>query len=233
MTRTTADASLPAQVLSYLERALPEREAVPAKVRVGQTGEMWLKPGANARRFSAVQDYAVREIAFSWRARFPLALLLSLRVTDRYEAGEGSLVARLLGLPVMRQAGAETSLGEALRYLAELPWVPHAMTANPQLEWRQLDEGTVEVAAKVGSERAAVRLAFDADGDITGARCEARPYPEGKTFTTRPWAGSFSDYARLNGVRVPTRGEVRWELPDGPFTYWRGALTSLQLDPSD
>jgi hypothetical protein len=60
----------------------------------------------------------------------------------------------------MRQAGAETSFGEALRYLAELPWVPHAMTANPQLEWRHLDEGTVEVAAEVGSERAAVRLAF-------------------------------------------------------------------------
>jgi hypothetical protein len=24
---------------------------------------------------------------------------------------------------------------------------------------------------------------------------------------------------------------VRWELPDGPFTYWRGTLTSLELVP--
>jgi hypothetical protein len=28
---------------------------------------------------------------------------------------------------------------------------------------------------------------------------------------------------------VPTRGEVRWDLADGPFTYWRGTITSLEL----
>jgi hypothetical protein len=22
---------------------------------------------------------------------------------------------------------------------------------------------------------------------------------------------------------------VRWELPEGPFTYWRGTVTSLEL----
>jgi hypothetical protein len=49
---------------------------------------------------------------------------------------------------------------------------------------------------------------------------------------TRPWAGRFSDYAVVGGIRIPTRGEVRWELPDGPFTYWRGTITSIELDPS-
>jgi hypothetical protein len=29
---------------------------------------------------------------------------------------------------------------------------------------------------------------------------------------------------------VPTRGEVRWELPDGPFVYWRGAVTALEVE---
>lgn len=46
-----------------------------------------------------------------------------------------------------------------------------------------------------------------------------------------PWAGTYGDYAIVGGVRVPTRGEVRWELPDGPFVYWRGTIASLELDP--
>jgi hypothetical protein len=43
---------------------------------------------------------------------------------------------------------------------------------------------------------------------------------EGKTSVPTPWGGRFSDYRELGGIRVPTRAEVRWELPEGPFTYW-------------
>ncbi len=224
-----ATAELPGLVRRYLERALPPQTPTPAAVRVTQSGEMWLKRGSGARRFTAVQDYAVREVAFTWQARFPLAPLLSLRVVDRYAGGAGSLEARLLGVRMMRQAGPETTLGEALRYLAELAWVPHAMAANRRLEWRQLDQRSVEVATQIAATRAAVTLQFDATGDITGARCDERPFQQDNGFVPRPWGGTFSDYASLDGIRIPTRGEVRWELPDGPYTYWRGTITSLTV----
>ena len=29
--------------------------------------------------------------------------------------------------------------------------------------------------------------------------------------------------------RLPTRAEVSWELPDGPFTYFRAQVTGLEL----
>jgi hypothetical protein len=80
---------------------------------------------------------------------------------------------------VMRARGQEASEGDVLRYLAELAWVPQAMLANRQLEWRELDEHTVEVTTRVGSARATVRLEFDAAGDIVGTWCDARPYLEG------------------------------------------------------
>jgi hypothetical protein len=227
---SVASAALPALVENYLRRALRDGAEEVRTVRVTQTGEMWLKPAAKSRPFTAVQDYTVRDVAFSWRARFPVAPLVALHVVDRYAAGEEALVARLFGLPVMRQVGPETAVGEALRYLAELAWVPQAITGNALLEWRDIDEHTVEVSTNVGPVRAAVALDFDADGDIVATRCE-RPYPKRNTFVPRPWVGSFRDYAVLGGVRVPTRGEVRWELPEGPFTYWRGTITSLHCDP--
>ncbi len=62
---------------------------------------MRLRPGGRAMRFSAVEELAVDRIAFSWRARFPLAI----RVFDGYSGGRGKLEARVLGVPVMRQSG--------------------------------------------------------------------------------------------------------------------------------
>ena len=34
---------------------------------------------------------------------------------------------------------------------------------------------------------------------------------------------------QLGGVRIPTTAEVRWELEDGPFTYFRGRITSFAI----
>ncbi len=47
----------------------------------------------------------------------------------------------------------------------------------------------------------------------------------------RAWGGSFGDYSVLGGIRIPTQAEARWELPDGPFVYWRGRITSLEVSP--
>jgi hypothetical protein len=227
-----SETELPALVRRYLERVLPPEAGIPRQVRVMQVGEMRQKPGGRWLRFSAVEEFAVEEVGFAWRARFPIAPLVSLRVVDRYAAGEGQLDARLFGLvPLMRAQGQDVARGEALRYLAELPWVPQAMLANRQLEWRELDTETVEVATRVGSAREALRLQFDAAGDIIGTRADERPRAEDKQIVPRPWVGGYGDYGIVGGIRVPTRAEVRWELADGPFTYWRGRITSLELDP--
>ena len=54
----------------------------------------------------------------------------AIDVTDGYRDGRGFLQARPLGIPTRARAGPELALGEIYRYLAELPWVPHAMTGN-------------------------------------------------------------------------------------------------------
>ena len=218
---------LPGLVERYLARALPTGPSPASVVRVRQVGEMWQKPGGRAMRFEAVEEFTVAEVAFTWRARFPLGPL-SINVVDRYRDGAGLLEARVLGVPVMRQRGQETAEGEAMRYLAEIPWVPHAIKANRQLDWSDVDERTVEVATKVGPGRVAVRLEFDPDGDIVRAYTDARPHLEGKAIVPRPWGGVFSDYAVVGGIRLPTRAEVSWQLPAGPFTYWRGEITAAE-----
>ena len=132
----------------------------------------------------------------------------------------------MLGLPVRRKTGPELATGEAFRYLAEIPWAPPAILANRELEWRQLDERTVVVNTRVGGDRIAVRFIFN------GTRIEQivaeRPRLEAGGAMTR-WIGKYTDYALFNGMRMPARGEVGWELPEGPFTDWRGTITAAQV----
>ncbi len=221
---------LPALLKRYLGRVLPPAGSMPRQLRLTQMGEMWQRPGGRALGFTAVEELAVGEVAFSWRARFPIAPLLALHVHDWYRAGEGALEARLLGVPVMRSHGVDVVKGEAMRYLAELPWVPQAFVANAQLEWRELDDATVEVGTVVASSRVAVRFHFDAAGDIIAASADARPRAVGKRVVDTPFRGEFAAYEVLADVRVPTSAEVSWELPEGRFTYFRGQLTALAIE---
>ena len=82
------------------------------------------------------------------------------------------------------------------------------------------------MATGVGDSRIAVRLVFNRRGEIEQTVAE-RPRLEARGTTT-PWIGVYADYRPFGGVRVPTRGEVRWELPDGPFTYG-GQITLFEL----
>ena len=188
------------------------------------------KPGGRRLEFTAVQQYATDRVEFEWRASFGTNPFVRVRVTDRYRDGKGLLIARVWGLvPATRNTGPETDRGEAMRYLAELPWVPFAMRANRELSWRQLEDGEVEVSTLVGGVAVSVRLAFGELGLIKRASA-MRPRAAGGAFVDTPWVGEFGDYIELGGIRVPGPAEVRWDLPEGPFTYWRGEVASLLVD---
>jgi hypothetical protein len=221
---------LPPRIASYLESVLPEGGEAPERIRLTQRGEMVQKPGGRRLDFTAVEELAVHTVEFEWRAGFGPNPLVRVRVTDRYRSGEGLLVARVWGLvPATRSSGPDTDRGEAMRYLAELPWVPHAIKANPELSWRELDDGSVEVSTLVGGRAASVHLSLD-EGGLIRAASGIRPRLAGRSAIDTPFVGRFGDYVELGGIRVPGSAEVSWELPEGPFTYWRGELTSLALE---
>jgi hypothetical protein len=209
----------------YVERNVPADQLDRLAVHFTQVGAMQLKPG-RWLPFRAEQDMAVDRVDFAWRASFRAAPLVSIRVRDWYRSGVGGLDVRLWGVvPVVRTSGEQFARGEAMRYLAEIAWAPQAMVANPALEWRQVDESTVELATHVACDRVAVLLHFDAAGDIVGMSTDARPRMVGKQVVDTPWIGVFGEYRQFNGVRLPTTGEVSWLLPDGPFAYFRGRVT--------
>jgi hypothetical protein len=225
-----SDRPLPDPIAGHLGQVLPAAAEAPSRVRLEQTGEMIRRPGEKPLAFTAVQEYATERVDFEWRAAFGPNRLVRLSVVDGFSEGVGWLTARVWGLiPVVRSAGPEVDLAEAMRYLAELPWVPHAIRSNPELSWRAVEDGSAEVSTLVGGRAASVQLSFDETGLIRSA-AGIRPRLAGRTSIETPFVGRFGDYVELGGIRVPGTAEVSWELPGGPFTYWRGEVLSLATD---
>jgi hypothetical protein len=195
---------------------------------VTQTGEMWRKPGAKPLRFHGTEDYAVEEVAFAWRARFPLLGPLALEVRDEFAGGNGRLRVKLLGVPLQTETGPEIALGQAMRYLAELAWVPQAVAGNDELEWRQTGERQLEVATHVGPARATVELELDEAGDIVRAAGMRPRRGPGGEFQPTSWGGAFSEHTRFGEARLPATAETWWDLPEGRFVYWRGRVTEVE-----
>ena len=213
-----------------LARAGVDRERLPFRVHFEQVGEIALRPG-KWQRFRARQSIDVRSCSFRWEARVRMAPVVHVRVVDTFVAGRGLLDARLWRLfRLARATGPEIDQGELLRYLAELPWCPHALLGNEDLSLSDADKETLVVSAVCADQEVELRLAVDLHGDVTAARTEARGRYEDGRLVEHPWGGTFHDHADVAGIRVPRRCCVYWYLDEGPQEVFRARLSKYRLE---
>lgn len=221
-------APMPRIVRDFARRNGAGRGPRVRRVELGQSVDMRLERRGRWTRLWAWQWICVREPGFVWKAGQQLwGPLAKILVLDAYVWGEGRLWVNLLGaIPVVRATGADIDRGEAMRYLAELPWVPDAILENGALIWNQIEAQRVRVSLG----EVAVEFRFDGAGDIVEMSAKDRPVrdPDGES-RLRDWRGRFSEYRWIGGRRIPARGEVGYDYPDGYEPYWRGEINACHL----
>ena len=221
-------ATLP-PILQEFARRNGGRAGGPTLVRAQQQAEMRLSPDQPFFPVTASQLFGTHQPGFVWNANATLMGIIPMVVIDSYVDGVGQLDARIAGaISTASAGGTEGALGEAMRFLAELPFNPDAILNAPDLHWQQADESSVTVSLQTAGGLATVRLTFDAAGDIAQVDAPERPRMVGDISVPTPWHGRFSDYGAVGAYRLPRHAEIAWLLPDGEFVYWRGAMTSLE-----
>ena len=226
-------AGLPQPVLEFAVRCGAESGAKLRIASLTQTGELRAKQGGPFAKVAAWQAITLGAPGFVWLARQDWGPFPKLRILDAYVAREGRLEVRLLGsIRVAEASGPALTLGEAYRYLAELPWAPDAILGNPDLEWRLVARNIAEVRMNTQAGPARVSFRFDAAGDIVEMEAKDRPAldPDG-TEHRRPWRGYFKDYRRIGPRRIPATAEVGYVYPEGYEPYYRLTVTDYHLAP--
>ena len=225
--------SLPAPVQVYFRAVLEPGQPMIAGVHLRHTGTFNTSEASQRWvPFTSDQQVITKRPGFDWDARVVMLPGVEVRVHDAYVQGEGILHVALLAMfPLVSQRGTPPlAEGELMRYLAEAAWYPTALLPSQGVRWEPMDPHAARATVTDRKVSASLVFRFGADGLIETVLAEKRArMVAGRTIST-PWLGRWSDWQRLNGVRVPTRGEVSWLLPAGPLPYWRGGLTGIRYD---
>lgn len=218
---------------SGLDALLRREDAVPegaVALRIRQRGEMRFGPGERWVPFEAEQLVSLTKPAFVWDAGVAMLPLIPVRVIDTFDGTTGLLDARIgAAVSVSRVAGGSADADELMRYLAELAWAPGALTRNAGLDFEVLSPTRIRAIAKVAGTPVAVDLDIGPSGEIVSASAAARGMTVGNEIRPTPWEGTFSEWTTIGGLYLPRRGEVSWQLPEGPFVYWRGEILSVDI----
>ena len=225
--------SLPAPVQRYLRLVLRPGQRMIAAVHLRHTGTFNMSDTSQRWvPFASSQRVITRRPGFDWDARIRVIPGIAVRVHDAYVGGEGLLHAALLAMfPIVIQRGTpELAEGELMRFLAEAPWYPTALLPSQGVRWEPVDERTAVATLTDRRVTASLVYRFAPNGLIESVRSERRPRLVGAVVLPTPWLGRWSDWQWLNGVRIPTHGEVAWLLPRGPLPYWRGGVTGITYE---
>jgi hypothetical protein len=221
--------SLPPNVRRWLDRSLPADAPLPHRILNTQAGEMDIR--GKWSPFTAKTLNQIQPFTFVWKARFNMLPGVWLIAEDGHDGERGWGSAKLWGvIPMGGRKTPEVFAMQLVRDLAELPWKPQFALAIPALQWRDTGDTTFEVRAVKGNQDISVR--FELDGEDQVIRASGKRYydvPDG--FVKAPWHYDFSDHRDHGGMHIPTSAVATYAKPDGPWTYWRGKITSVVLEP--
>jgi hypothetical protein len=100
----------------------------PSAVTMLQCAEMRLAVDQPFFKLDAWQVSGTRQPGFVWQAKGTMSTIVPLQVLEAYMGSAGELEVRIAGsIPVATSTGPETAKGEAMHFLAELPWNPDAI----------------------------------------------------------------------------------------------------------
>ncbi len=195
-------------------------------VKIAQRGEICLAPNARWVPFTAKQWIDAIQSSFWWEARFG-GKLTSCVVTDAYGDGRGRLALKLgWVIPVKEFVGPDLDKGEIQRYLGEILLCPPMLLNHSSLEFTAAENRTLRLQDRRDLANATVDLEMDEEGHPIACRAN-RPRLVGKHSVLTPWSGTCQEFKVWEGLRVALRVEASWHLPEGPFTYFRGEVTSF------
>jgi hypothetical protein len=115
--------------------------------------------------------------------------------------------------------GEECDQAELLRYLSEIVWFPSAFLSD-YIRWEPINSDSARVTINVAELTVSADVYFNEQGQITNFVAERYMDVDGGAILKR-WSTPIQEYAEINGIMVPVKGEGVWKLSSGDFPYVR------------
>jgi len=197
-------------------------------IKTIEAGRIRMSPGARWIPLTAEQLIESTCSNFRWVARLDPGKFTSVTVTDAYEEARGNLTIKLGGvLPVKKFAGQDVDRAHLQRYLAAVMVCPPTLLNHVSLQCIAVGPHTLRIGDTQDQTGATIDLDISKQGCPIGIRA-IRPRLVGKQAVATRWFATATDFREWEGLHIPTRLDVSWQLPEGSFTYYRSEITSFQ-----
>ncbi len=223
---------LPPRVREFAQRCDASADDIAVRVRLTQLAELQREAGGPWYWLEARQTIVTGEPGFVWEGWRPFCGTTKVRVVDSLVNGVGRLRVQIVGLiRIIEAKGVEVDRGEAMRYLAELPWAPDAILGNPAVSWAMDGDDWAVASTDTTGGPVSVRFRFDGAGDIVEFFAKDRPALQpGGGVKLCDWRGYFRNYRMIGTRRIPSEGEVGY-VEDGTYrAYFQGRVTGYDTD---
>ncbi len=221
-----AVASLPPPVERYRQLAVGDHRPV-RTLKMRHAGTFRTSPTAKPTSIRGLQFFTADPPGFVWTGRIRMAPGVWIDARDMIAAGKGSMRVLLDDtVPLVDASGPAIDQGDALRLLAEMPWLPTALFDSRYLQWSPIDADHAKATLRLGRQEVSCVFEFGPEGLPVRSSAERSR----ETGEMRPWGGTYQDYRVVAGMRVPFEAEVTWQLESGPFTYAHWLIDSFEYD---
>lgn len=186
---------------------------------VKQKALMKLKP-EQTKWYSAkaIQYITTQKPAFIWTVDMNMMPLIKIKGRDKSVEGKGEMLIKLNSLiNVVNEKGEKLDEGALQRYLAEIVWSPSSVI-SPLIEWEEIDSLSAKAIINYKGTVASGTFYFNEKGDFikfTTMRYKDN-IPKSKRY---PWVITVQEYKTFEGIRVPSKTKVTWELDKADWTW--------------
>jgi hypothetical protein len=150
----------------------------------------------------------------------------------KYIDGKAAMQAKVAGLiTVVDGKGLEMDKGETVTVFNDMCLLAPASLIDERIEWQSIDSSTAKATFTNKGIKVQALLYFNGRGELINFVSEDRYYsPTGKTYEKYRWSTPIQDYKDYNGIRILSRGEAVWSLPEGEYSYGKLNIKEIQYN---
>lgn len=177
----------------------------------------------------AEQFFTIPEPSFDWSIRIRMNNILPLSGRDIFRDGIGSMKIKLLSLfPVVNVSNdPKTNESTLQRYLSEIMWFPSAALSS-WLIWEPIDDRSARALMMWKGTTGSGVFYFSDEGDIE--RFETKRFKESSDTERIGWRAEVLETREMEGVRIPVKASVTWELEEGDWTWAKIEITKIAFN---
>ncbi|MBD3194931.1 MAG: hypothetical protein GF317_07755 [Candidatus Lokiarchaeota archaeon] len=100
---------------------------------------------------------------------------------------------------------------------------------DKNLIWNPIETNIVQTSLNIGDLNISGKYIFDESSLIREFSAD-RYYTKNEMISLEEWHGYLDDYEEFDGIRIPSKFKVCWNLDDGEYCYIKGKVVDIEFN---